>query len=174
MCVPCVVCCGELLCVCRYVLCWCWCWCGNVWCVCRYVCNVWCVCGVVCVLSVWRGLARGKPPVCRLKTSPCVGSKRIRVYRQNARMLNTCGRSAGTHGCVLNLHTETFLTTHGEEGRGGGVVVFSSLTFSLPSLSLFRRSFSLLSFPLLSSLSSLSNNDNDHSSSRALSVHTWL
>ena len=48
--------------------------------------------------------------VCRLKTSPCVRSKRFRVYWQNARMLNTCGRFAGTHGCVLNLHTETFLT----------------------------------------------------------------
>ena len=28
------------------------------------------------------------PPVCRFKTSPCVGSKRLRVYRQNARMCN--------------------------------------------------------------------------------------
>ena len=49
-------------------------------------------------------------PVCRLKTSPCEGSKRFSVHWQNARMLNTCGRFAGTHGCVLNLHTETFLT----------------------------------------------------------------
>ena len=48
--------------------------------------------------------------VCRLKTSLCVGSKRIRVYRQNARFCSTCGRFAGTRGCVLNPHTETFLT----------------------------------------------------------------
>ena len=44
---------------------------------------------------------------------------------------------------------------------GGGGVLFSlSLLFSLPAL--------------VVSLSSLSNNDNDHSSSRALSVHARL
>ena len=46
--------------------------------------------------------------MCRFKTSPCVGSKRLGVYRQNARMLNTCARFAGTHGGVLNLHTGGF------------------------------------------------------------------
>ena len=46
-------------------------------------------------------------PVCMLKTSPCVGSKRIRACRQNARICSTCAPFAGTHGCVLNLHTET-------------------------------------------------------------------
>ena len=56
----------------------------------------------------------------------------------------------------------------GETGRG-----FPSLSFSpsLPfSLSLFRRSLRSFSF------SPLSNNDNDHSSSRALCVHRrlWL
>ena len=85
------------------------------WCV---VCNVWCVvsrdmyyiCGVVCCVCCVCGrcLARGKLPVCRFKTSPCAGSKRIRVYRQNARMLNTFARFARSHGGVLNLHTETF------------------------------------------------------------------
>ena len=36
-----------------------------------------------------------------------------RVYWQNACMLNTCARFAGTHGGVLNRHTETFWTyTH--------------------------------------------------------------
>ena len=124
-------------CVC--VLWWWWC-----------VSAVWCVC--VCSVrgGAWRGLARGKPTVCRLQTSPCVGSKRIRVYWQNARMLNTCARFANTHGSVLNVHTELFLT---------------SLSFSRPfSLSLPSFSFS--------SLSSLSNNDNDYSSS--LSVYTRL
>ena len=48
--------------------------------------------------------------MCRFKTSPCVGSKRFRVYRQNACMCSTCARFAGTHGSVLNLHTETFRT----------------------------------------------------------------
>ena len=64
-------------------------------------------------------------------------------------MCSTCGRFAGTHGCVLNLHT----------GRGVGGVLFS-LSFSLPfSLSLFRRSLSplfLFSPPSLVALSSLS------------------
>ena len=36
---------------------------------------------------------------------PCAGSKRLRVYRQNARMCSTCARFAGIHGDVLNLHT---------------------------------------------------------------------
>ena len=60
------------------------------------------VCGVarVCVVcGVWRGLARGKPPsvyiqhasVCTGKTPAC-----------------SCGRVAGTHGDVLNVHTEAF------------------------------------------------------------------
>ena len=62
-------------------------------------------------------------------------------------------------------------------GGGGGI---SSLSSSLPFfLSLFRRFLSLLSFSislpsLVVSLFSLSNNDNDHSSSRALSVYTRL
>ena len=58
-----------------------------------------CVCG-----AAWHA---ENPPVCRSKTSPCVGSKRLCVYQQNVRMLNTCARFAGTHGGVLNLHTGT-------------------------------------------------------------------
>ena len=38
-----------------------------------------------CVVCVAR-LGTRKNPVCRFKTSPCVGSKRFRVCRQNARM----------------------------------------------------------------------------------------
>ena len=95
----CVLCFGAVVC-CFCVALWCWCV------VCVRVCVVCVRC--VCVLCVWRGLARGKPPVCRFKTSPCVGSKRLRVYRQNARMCSTCARFASTHGGVLNLHTETF------------------------------------------------------------------
>ena len=40
------------------------------------------------------------------KERECVGSKRLRVNRQNARMCSTCERFAGTHGGVLNQHTE--------------------------------------------------------------------
>ena len=64
-------------------------------------------------------MCRFKISVCRFKTSPCVGSKRLLVYRQNARMSLTCARFAGTHarrrfelthGDVWNLHTGTFGT----------------------------------------------------------------
>ena len=98
-------------------------WCVvRVWRVVCVSCAVWCVvCGVLCVVccavwcgvcgvGVWRGLARGKLPVCRFKTSPCVNSKRFRVYRQNARLLNTCARLAATHEGVLNQHTEACWT----------------------------------------------------------------
>ena len=36
--------------------------------------------------------------MCRFTTSPCVRSKSLRVYRQNARMCSTCAHFAGTHG----------------------------------------------------------------------------
>ena len=36
---------------------------------------------------------------------PCVGSKRLHIYRQNARMCSTYARFVGMHGGVLNLHT---------------------------------------------------------------------
>ena len=50
------------------------------------------------------------PPVLMSSTPPCVVSKRLRVKRQDARMLNTCGRLAATHGGVLNQHTEACWT----------------------------------------------------------------
>ena len=51
----------------------------------RGVCGVMCVC-VVCVCgAAWHA---ENLPVCRFKTSPCVGSKRFRVCWQNARMLS--------------------------------------------------------------------------------------
>ena len=174
--------CVESVCgVCAESVCGIGVWCFSVVVYCS-VCGVCCVCSVVCwvvsvvcgvrrvwcVGCVWRGLARGKHPVCRFKTSPCAGSRRLRVYRQNARMCSTCARFAGTHaglfetthGDVLNLHTE-------------------GISLSLPSPSLFLSSFLLSLFlrslpsyfspshSLLSSFSlfSLSNDDNDHSSS---------
>ena len=137
-----VVCCACVLSVCVCGVCAegvCG-MCGGV----RFV--VWCVLSVCG--AAWQA---EKPSVCRFKTSPCVGSKRFRVYKQNARMCSTCGRFAGTHGSVLNLHMETFQNLlHGEEGERG----FSSLSFSLhPSLPLFLPL--LLFFSLPSSLSLL-------------------
>ena len=44
----------------------------------------------------------------RWKTSPCVRSKRPRLYRHHAHTcFNMCARGAGTHGDVLNVHTGT-------------------------------------------------------------------
>ena len=44
--------------------------------------------------------------------SPCVRSKRPRVYRHQAHIFHTCGLGAGTHGDVLNVHTEAFFNVH--------------------------------------------------------------
>ena len=83
-CVSCVLCCVVVCCV---VLCGCWCWCAM--CVCCAWVSVWCV--------------------ARLGTreKTCT-SKGLRVYCQNARTCSTCGRFAGAHGDVLNVHTEGF------------------------------------------------------------------
>ena len=56
----------------------------------------------VCLCGVWRGLARGE----KNRVRP----KRLRVFCQNAGTCSTCGRFAGAHGDVLNVHTEGFLT----------------------------------------------------------------
>ena len=50
---------------------------------------------------------RERPSVCAFNTSPCVRSKCPRVYRQHVHMFYTCGHVAGTHGDILNAHTET-------------------------------------------------------------------
>ena len=80
----------------------------------------WCVfgvCGVAWLGLAWLVVRHGekhvKTPVCTFKTSPCVRSKRPRVYRHQAhqaRMYEKCGLGAlgaGTHADVLNVHTET-------------------------------------------------------------------
>ena len=75
-----------------------------MWCVSLCV-VVWCVWCVWCVL---RGLARGKTPVCRLKTPPCV-VQNVPVYAGTTRTCGeTCARFASIHGDVLNVHTEVF------------------------------------------------------------------
>ena len=89
-----------------------------------FVCRVVC-CAVSCVVLFACGGGRG---VCMVKCGvcafgvrcvsampPCVQSKRLRVYQQcphvsvctsNAHMLKAFGPIAGTHGDVLNRHTE--------------------------------------------------------------------
>ena len=100
MCVLCfgvVMCCAVSLCVVVVLV-----LVRNVWCVVSVVCvrGVCVRCGV-CGVCVWRGLTRGKTPVCRFKTPPCVPAK-TRACVQHARVI------ARAHGGVLNLHTETF------------------------------------------------------------------
>ena len=50
-------------------------------------------------------------PVCPFKTSPCVDSKRPRVYRHHAHMLKHMDAWCW-HGNVLNVHTEAFLNPY--------------------------------------------------------------
>ena len=127
-----------------------WC-CVVLLCVLCVLCVLWCllgcVCGVCCVVLLCC-LAHGRPPL---------------LFQNGA--CSTCARFAGTHGSVLNR-------THGDVsnrhmGRREGEGVLFSLS-SLPSLFLSSVSFSFsCSLPsLVFSLFSLSNNDNDHSSSR--------
>ena len=70
----------------------------------------WCVVcgGVWCV--VWHA---EKTSVCRFNTSPCVPDTTPACF-------DTCGRGVGTHGDVLNLHTEVFWTDTRGGGRRGG------------------------------------------------------
>ena len=122
-CVWCVRVCVQCVCV-ALVTCAC-----SVVCVpCAWWCLVW------CVRCVWRGLARGKPPVCTFKTPPCVPAKRAHVFNMRAFCQYTRRRFQPTH--------------ERRERERGGEGGFSSLSFSLP--------FSFSLFPLLSSLSSLS------------------
>ena len=117
---------------------------------------------------VWCGAAwhAENPSVCAFKTPPCVPGKRPHVLNMRSFSGYTRRRLERTHGRVLNLHTDGF----------SAFSVFLALSLCLScSLSSFCLSFFLspllssplsFSLPLLSSLSSLSNNDNDHSSSR--------
>ena len=61
------------------------------------------------VVVLWRPF---KTPVCPSKTSPCVRPRRP-VYAGTTRTCyNVRARGAGTHGDVLNVHTEAFLNPH--------------------------------------------------------------
>ena len=72
---------------------------------CCCVVVLWC-CGCVVVWYVARLGARKKLTVFMSSSPPCVHSKCLRVYWQDARMLNTSGRFAGAHEGILKLHTE--------------------------------------------------------------------
>ena len=75
------------------------------------MCDVVLCCVVVmcCVVVLCVVCDTMKNPVCPLNTSPCVRSKRPRVYRHNTHTcFNMCARGAGKNGDVFNVHTEAF------------------------------------------------------------------
>ena len=79
-------------------------WCVWLWlvcCVCVLLC-VACVCGVCVLLCV----------VWHAEKPPCVHSERPCVYQYHAHMFDTCGRGTGTHGDVLNVHTDGVLNVY--------------------------------------------------------------
>ena len=102
-------------------------------CVCVFLCFGWlvlllgwlvgvvlCV-GVVVAVAVVCGVWRG-----RLKNLRVYVQNVLRVYVQDVPVctgttpacVSTCGRGAGTHGDVLNAHTEGVLNIHTERGVG--------------------------------------------------------
>ena len=115
------------------------------------VCVVYVSCRVFGVCGVCGAAWHAEKPVCRFKTLPCVPAKRSFCWY-------TRKRFEPTHGDVLNLHTE----------RRWEVFFSLSRPFSLSLLLSLLPLLFLFSSLLFSSLSlfSLSNNDNDHSSSR--------
>ena len=104
--------------------------------------------------------------MCRFKTPPCVRSRRLRVYPENAHVLNMRTFSGYTRKCPERTHGGLL-----NQGFSAFSSLFSSLlSFSLSlvlsSLSLSLHSLSLALFPsFVFSLFSLSYIVNDHSSS---------
>ena len=80
--------------------------------VCCCVAVMWCVvvvCLVCVVVLLYVVVCHAeKTPVCAFKTPACVRSKRPRVYGTTRTCFSTCARGAGTHGDVLNVHTQAF------------------------------------------------------------------
>ena len=130
--------CVVLVCIAR---------CGVVCVLCvRGLCCV-CVCGcVVCVVCVWRGLARGKLPVCRYKTHPCVPAKRPHMFNMRAFCQYTRKRFERTHGDVFNLHT---VKREGVKGGRGSLHLSSfNACLSSPDSGPSQVARSLLAGPL--------------------------
>ena len=70
-------------------------------------------CFCLCPLPLLPLLPLGLTPPCvDPNMPPRVDSKRLRVYRQQVHMFYTCGPVAGTHGDVLNRHTEACWDLH--------------------------------------------------------------
>ena len=132
--VVCGLCCCDVVC-CRGVVC---CW----RCVVVVCCGVF---GLCCVVVVCCGVSRWKTSVCAFKTSACVRSKRLRVFRHHAHILfSMCAWCRHTRETFWTYTRRRFECTH------GGSLSPLFLPFSL-SLSLSSLSFSLslfLSFSL--------------------------
>ena len=118
-------CCVFVMCCVRVV---CACWCVRVVCVVCVCCFVWCVCVCVGVCGCVVVVRHAEKPVCVFITSPCVSSKRSRVYRQQAHIFycmwaccpKTRERFEHTHLDVLNAHT-------GGRGKEGARVLVNFL-----------------------------------------------
>ena len=81
---------------------------------------VWCVCVCVCCGT----LKKREKSIC-LQTRLRVYSQNVPFYAGTTRTcVETCARGAGTHGDVLNVHTEGVLYMHtGEKGRVSSVLL---------------------------------------------------
>ena len=100
VCLYCVLCCGP---VCVRSVCV-----GVLW-PCVFVSVLWCVVVLcVCVRSVRVSLVCVCVCVCWFKTPPCVDQKTSPCVPVKRPCLMWHGRFAGTHGGVLNVHTEVF------------------------------------------------------------------
>ena len=97
--------------------------CGVVWCVSLLV--------VVCVCVCCGTLKKREKTVCGFKNaSVCAFNQNVPVYADTTRTcVSTCARGAGTHGDVLNLHTEGVLYIH----TGEQEVIVSSAYQNLPT-----------------------------------------
>ena len=115
----------------------CW-WCVVVSsCVC-----VWC--GVVCRV-VWHA----ENPVCRLKNALRVYIQNVPVYAGNTRTcFSACARGASTHGDVLNLRSEAFLSLHTGGGRQFCLQKFAHVGLSLDPRSPPKKPLDLTRFQL--------------------------
>ena len=109
-----------------------------------WVCGVSrCGCGCgrgrgVCVCAVWCGTL--KTPVSPLQTPPCEHSKHLRVCWHHANMFQHVGVVMGTHGDVLNVHTEASWMDTRRRGVGVSSSVLLTKIFPRRVITCFRGS----------------------------------
>ena len=92
------------------------------------VCVCLCVCVRLCVLKHDEKAWKNKPEL-GFNNALRVYIQNVSVYAGTTRThVETCARGAGTHGDVLNQHTEGVLYIHtGRESRGSSLVLLSKI-----------------------------------------------